>query len=147
MEKERNMGLGFRVPWYSLFGKSVTWVSKNPIRESISHSLNSGEDSQILEKKRKEKKTLHRGAKKERRKDEKLTSSDTSTPPLMMSFPLRATTCTRNIFPRNPKPPKSLATRTNPTQKKKKPQFRRTRANTQPFRALGQEICRSFMTG
>jgi hypothetical protein len=53
--------------------------------------------------------------KKERRKDEKLTSSDTSTTPLMMFFPLRATTCTRNIFPRNPKPPKSLATRTDPT--------------------------------
>jgi hypothetical protein len=28
MEKERNMGLGFRVPWHSLFGKSVKWVSK-----------------------------------------------------------------------------------------------------------------------
>jgi hypothetical protein len=77
--------------------------------------LDSGEDSQILEKNRKEKKTQHWGAKKERRKDEKLTSSDTSTTPLMMFFPLRATTCTRNIFPRNPKPPKSLATRTDPT--------------------------------
>jgi len=85
--------------------------------------------------------------KKERRKDEKLTSSDTSTTPLMMFFPLRATTCTRNIFPRNPKPPKSLATRTDPTGPKKKSQFRRTRANPKPFRALGQEIIRSFMTG
>ncbi len=71
MEKERNMGLGFRVPCHSSFGKSVKWVSKKPIRESISHSLDSSEDSQILEKNRKEKKTRHRVAKKERRKDEK----------------------------------------------------------------------------
>ncbi len=41
MEKERNLGLGFRVPWHSLFGKSVKWVSKKPIHESISHSLES----------------------------------------------------------------------------------------------------------
>jgi hypothetical protein len=68
---------------------------------------------------KRKKKTRHRVAKKERRKDEKLTSSDTFTTPLMMSFPLRATTCTRNINLQNPKPPKSLATRTNPTKQKK----------------------------
>jgi hypothetical protein len=70
-------------------------------------------------KKQKREKRRHRGAKQERRKDEKLTSSHTSTTPLMISFPLRAHYLhAQHLSRKTQKPPKSLATRTNPTKKK-----------------------------
>jgi hypothetical protein len=56
----------------------VKWVSKKSIRESISHNLDSGEDSQILEKNRKEKK---QDIGEQRKKEGKMRSSHPQTLP------------------------------------------------------------------
>jgi hypothetical protein len=63
----------------------VKWVSKKPILESISHSLDSGEDSQILEKKKKQKREKNTTSRsKERKKEGKMRSSHPQTLPLRL---------------------------------------------------------------